>query len=268
MLEVNSSPTATNTLTTTLHGNDSSRASHQSSRNISEFTAVTANKGQLPYKTDTKEQSRYSHASEKSREYQFHSDHPITLDSNSDENPDDILMFPIDDASTNNTSNIPFQSSSSSTTTSSTSSHTSSLPPRISNYPQKMISTASFQTSLENRHITIVDPTTTVTVQHSNHHELSVTAVTAIPTGEKFLHLEEIAMVDLFQRKTARVDMLLLLFGFLFFPLWWYGSWRFFMHTEYKQKTAAKHLQLINCFMSLVSLLLLGLMIGLVTVWA
>ncbi|KAL9542169.1 hypothetical protein MBANPS3_008744 [Mucor bainieri] len=61
-------------------------------------------------------------------------------------------------------------------------------------------------------------------------------------------------------------DMFLFLFGFIFFPLWWVGTWRFFMQSDktflHKQQ---RGFQIVNCCMALVSLLLTGLIIGLVT---
>lgn len=64
-------------------------------------------------------------------------------------------------------------------------------------------------------------------------------------------------------------DMFLFLFGFIFFPLWWVGTWRFFMQPDksfiHKQQ---RGFQIVNCCMTLASLLMTGLIVGLVTVWA
>lgn len=67
----------------------------------------------------------------------------------------------------------------------------------------------------------------------------------------------------------GHTDMFLFLFGFVFFPLWWIGTWRFFMQPDkiflHKQQ---RGFQIVNCCMTLASLLMTGLIIGLVTVWA
>jgi hypothetical protein len=67
----------------------------------------------------------------------------------------------------------------------------------------------------------------------------------------------------------SSTDMFLFLFGFLFLPLWWFGAWRYFMQQD-KTLISKQRLsfQILNCCMTLASLLMTGLMIGLVTVWA
>ncbi|CAO3620540.1 unnamed protein product [Mucor hiemalis] len=70
---------------------------------------------------------------------------------------------------------------------------------------------------------------------------------------------------------SSSFDMILFLFGFLFFPLWWVGAWNYIMQTQTKSSKKPKRrevFQILNCCMSLSSLILLGLIIGLVTVWA
>ncbi|RCH79792.1 hypothetical protein CU098_006286 [Rhizopus stolonifer] len=65
-------------------------------------------------------------------------------------------------------------------------------------------------------------------------------------------------------------DMYLFLFGFLFFPLWWYGAWRYFACDPTMRMFMSKRqqaFQMLNIFTSLASLLLTGLIVGLVTVW-
>lgn len=66
----------------------------------------------------------------------------------------------------------------------------------------------------------------------------------------------------------SSIDMFLFLFGFLFFPLWWVGAWKYIMQTHVKTAKRREVFQILNCCMSLSSLILLGLIIGLVTVWA
>lgn len=68
--------------------------------------------------------------------------------------------------------------------------------------------------------------------------------------------------------KESLVDVLLFLFGFLIFPLWWIGAWYYVTKKKDSVTKSREVFQLLNCCMSLVSLLLIGLMIGLTTVWA
>lgn len=62
------------------------------------------------------------------------------------------------------------------------------------------------------------------------------------------------------------------LFGFLIFPLWWIGAWQYMREKKnYSDRTVPKNREvfpILNFLMSLVSLLLIGLVIGLSTVWA
>ncbi|KAI9364704.1 hypothetical protein BD770DRAFT_439589 [Pilaira anomala] len=62
------------------------------------------------------------------------------------------------------------------------------------------------------------------------------------------------------------------LFGFLIFPLWWIGAWQYMREKKnYNDRTVPKNREIfpiLNFLMSLVSLLLIGLVIGLSTVWA
>jgi hypothetical protein len=69
------------------------------------------------------------------------------------------------------------------------------------------------------------------------------------------------------QKGHSTLDMFLFLFGFILFPLWWVGSWRYFTR-KYDKKERKDVFQILNCCMSLASLLLIGLIIGLTTVWA
>ncbi|KAK4511242.1 uncharacterized protein ATC70_012456 [Mucor velutinosus] len=98
----------------------------------------------------------------------------------------------------------------------------------------------------------------------TNSHEMPATTAialkTELPTAITLVPMSNI--VD-------HTDMFLFLFGFIMFPLWWIGTWRFFMQSDktflHKQQRA---FQIVNCCMALASLLLTGLIIGLVTVWA
>ncbi|KAI9025806.1 hypothetical protein CLU79DRAFT_743173 [Phycomyces nitens] len=70
-------------------------------------------------------------------------------------------------------------------------------------------------------------------------------------------------------------DSLLFLFGFLFFPLWWIGAWR---HLKYPSNGAncskdkslwalsAREIGQLNCWMSVSSILIVGILVGLL-VW-
>ncbi|KAI9487709.1 MAG: hypothetical protein EXX96DRAFT_554347 [Benjaminiella poitrasii] len=69
--------------------------------------------------------------------------------------------------------------------------------------------------------------------------------------------------------KMLQLDVALFIFGFLIFPLWWVGAWRYFMKID--KATVSKQLnifRILNCYMATVSLIITGLIIGLVTVWA
>ncbi|KAL0136746.1 hypothetical protein V8B55DRAFT_1440283 [Mucor lusitanicus] len=98
----------------------------------------------------------------------------------------------------------------------------------------------------------------------NSSHEMAATAASApkiqLPTATTLVPMSN--TVD-------HTDMFLFLFGFIFFPLWWIGTWRFFMQPDrallHKQQ---RGFQIVNCCMALASLLLTGLIIGLVTVWA
>jgi hypothetical protein len=68
------------------------------------------------------------------------------------------------------------------------------------------------------------------------------------------------------EQDSTTTDMFLFLFGFILFPLWWIGSWRYF--TRHHRDRKREVFQILNCYMSLASLLLTGLIIGLTTVWA
>lgn len=57
------------------------------------------------------------------------------------------------------------------------------------------------------------------------------------------------------------LDLALFLFGFFLFPFWWYGAWRYFSSPT--ETTLALTFQLLNCLLSLFSLLLIGLLVGL-----
>jgi hypothetical protein len=57
------------------------------------------------------------------------------------------------------------------------------------------------------------------------------------------------------------LDLALFLFGFFLFPFWWYGAWRYFSCPT--DITLALTFQLLNCLLSLFSLLLIGLLVGL-----
>ncbi|KAI8366531.1 hypothetical protein BD560DRAFT_400598 [Blakeslea trispora] len=76
-----------------------------------------------------------------------------------------------------------------------------------------------------------------------------------------------------FEKKSfdfVSIDMYLFLFGFLFFPFWWYGAWRYFAfnsNQRHDRFTRQYAFQVFNICFSLVSLLLIGLIIGLITVW-
>ncbi|KAI7908307.1 uncharacterized protein BX663DRAFT_493758 [Cokeromyces recurvatus] len=64
------------------------------------------------------------------------------------------------------------------------------------------------------------------------------------------------------------MDIALFLFGFLFFPLWWIGAWRY-LRKKTMNITKQDHLFcMLNCYMTMVSLIITGLIIGLVTAWA
>ncbi|GAN10170.1 hypothetical protein MAM1_0326c09707 [Mucor ambiguus] len=98
----------------------------------------------------------------------------------------------------------------------------------------------------------------------ANSHQIAATTVIAPKT-----ELLAATMLVPLSSTVDHTDMLLFLFGFIFFPLWWIGTWRFFMQSDkailHKQQ---RGFQIVNCCMSLASLLLTGLIIGLVTVWA
>ncbi|KAI8367866.1 hypothetical protein EDC96DRAFT_506352 [Choanephora cucurbitarum] len=69
----------------------------------------------------------------------------------------------------------------------------------------------------------------------------------------------------------SSIDMYLFLFGFLIFPLWWYGAWRYFaLDPGLRQRvsTGQHAFHVLNICFSLVSLVLIGLIVGLITVWA
>ncbi|OBZ85275.1 hypothetical protein A0J61_06672 [Choanephora cucurbitarum] len=69
----------------------------------------------------------------------------------------------------------------------------------------------------------------------------------------------------------SSIDMYLFLFGFLIFPLWWYGAWRYFaLDPSLRQlvSTGQHAFHILNICFSLVSLVLIGLVVGLITVWA
>ncbi|KAG0793594.1 hypothetical protein G6F16_004897 [Rhizopus arrhizus] len=57
------------------------------------------------------------------------------------------------------------------------------------------------------------------------------------------------------------LDLALFLFGFFLFPFWWYGAWRYFSSPT--ETTLVLTFQLLNCLLSLFSLLLIGLLVGL-----
>ncbi|ORE03924.1 hypothetical protein BCV72DRAFT_307805 [Rhizopus microsporus var. microsporus] len=58
-----------------------------------------------------------------------------------------------------------------------------------------------------------------------------------------------------------QLDIFLFLFGFLIFPCWWFGAWRYFLRPTHGQ--CGQIFQILNCCMSLVSLLIAGLLVGL-----
>ncbi|CAO0790694.1 unnamed protein product [Mucor circinelloides] len=98
----------------------------------------------------------------------------------------------------------------------------------------------------------------------ANSHQIAPNTTIAPKTGFP----AATALMPL-SNNVEHTDMFLFLFGFIFFPLWWVGTWRFFMQSDksflHKQQ---RGFQIVNCCMALASLLLTGLIIGLVTVWA
>lgn len=63
-------------------------------------------------------------------------------------------------------------------------------------------------------------------------------------------------------------DMILFLFGFLLFPIWWYGTYRYFTQKDLSILSKRQRcFQLLNYLSSIASLLILGLVVGLLTVW-
>lgn len=58
-----------------------------------------------------------------------------------------------------------------------------------------------------------------------------------------------------------QLDIFLFLFGFLIFPCWWFGAWRYFLRPTHGQ--CGQIFQILNCCMSLISLLMAGLLVGL-----
>jgi hypothetical protein len=65
-----------------------------------------------------------------------------------------------------------------------------------------------------------------------------------------------------------QMDMWFFLFGFLCFPLWWISAWRFFTPQKGKKNTRTRVFQIINVWMTMASLVLLGLMVGLTVTFA
>ncbi|GAA5803117.1 hypothetical protein HPULCUR_008592 [Helicostylum pulchrum] len=72
------------------------------------------------------------------------------------------------------------------------------------------------------------------------------------------------------KKKSSQKEKLLFLFGFLLFPLWWVGACQYIIQQQDHRYLSEDReiFQILNCLMSLASLLLVGLMIGLTTVWA
>lgn len=102
-----------------------------------------------------------------------------------------------------------------------------------------------------------------------NHSSSSSSSNSLSPPNSPFLPSMERQKQQQKEAYNSSLDMFLFLFGFLFFPLWWFGAWRYSMQQDEslisKQRLS---FQVLNCYMTLASLLMTGLMIGLVTVWA
>lgn len=99
-------------------------------------------------------------------------------------------------------------------------------------------------------------------ISHSSYSSVSF-------TSSPFLLSMDRQMQHQKEAYNSSLDMWLFLFGFLFFPLWWFGAARYFMQQDKSLiSTETLSFQVLNCYMTLVSLLLIGLMVGLVTVWA
>lgn len=114
---------------------------------------------------------------------------------------------------------------------------------------------------------------TTATLIDSSIHINSSLVVHASFAGQEIEHTsinmdhttspEPATPIDSPPPKESLVDVFLFLFGFLIFPLWWVGAWYYVIQKQDGVTKSREVFQLLNCCMSLVSLLLIGLMIGL-----
>lgn len=108
--------------------------------------------------------------------------------------------------------------------------------------------------------------------------EEEATSTSPLPSPKSDLEKAAVAALNQKQKipkkKYSSTDMFLFLFGFILFPLWWIGAWNYIMQLQSKSKRTLKMapkqreiFQILNCCMSLLSLLLIGLIIGLTTSW-
>ncbi|KAI7890074.1 uncharacterized protein EV154DRAFT_262263 [Mucor mucedo] len=99
----------------------------------------------------------------------------------------------------------------------------------------------------------VANPPTSLAGQETGHSSIDMGSpepITPLPTPPS-------------PPKESLVDVFLFLFGFVIFPLWWVGAWFYVIQKQDGVTKRREVFQLLNCCMSLVSLLLIGLMIGL-----
>ncbi|KAI8876532.1 hypothetical protein K501DRAFT_338036 [Backusella circina FSU 941] len=108
---------------------------------------------------------------------------------------------------------------------------------------------------------------TAIDIEYLGSGETTQSARTPLkPNASLAVHLPLVGQDDNDVEK--QMDMWFFLFGFLCFPLWWVSAWRFFTDKKGKKNSKARAFQIINLWMTMGSLILLGLMIGLTVTFA